>query len=292
MKTTQIFIGALSILFVAVFNNANALILSGDLTSSGQYTDESISTQGTTTIKTGAYVELEAQTFIEIGPGFQIEDGGKLKITVTPPEPEACISVGSADPLLTGNVTSCEYYINGEISTQGTTSVNPGVTLKLYAEETVSFYEGFKVELGGVLLAVASPDSDGDLILDFVETEYGCSNPELADSDGDLLSDSEEDENHNGVIEPQETSPCNKDTDGDKMDDYWERKFALNPKNASDSQGDPDEDGLTNYMEYYFRGDDPENPASDPTDTSSLPPKGTYYEYDELGRVKKIIRIK
>ncbi len=37
---------------------------------------------------------------------------------------------------------------------------------------------------------------------------------------------------------------------------------------------------------------DKANSASDPTDTNSLPPKGTYYEYDELGRIKKIIRIK
>ncbi|MBU1195374.1 MAG: hypothetical protein KKE62_18960 [Proteobacteria bacterium] len=198
-----------------------------------------------------------------------------------------------AAPLtLTGNVASGEYYINDLIQTQGTTVINSGVTLKIYAEDGISFNIGFKVESGGVLVAVASPDTDGDLILDFVERLYSCSNYLSADSDGDLLSDNQEDVNHNGRIDALETSPCTPDSDNDRMSDYWELRYGLNPLDNADAKIDSDGDGLTNYMEYNFRGPDDANPQSDPTSAASLPAKGTHYIYDELGRIKKIIRIK
>ncbi len=190
------------------------------------------------------------------------------------------------DLTLTGDLTTGWHYINGSISTQGTTTVNAGVDLDLIAQTTISFNPGFQVMLGGTLRASSSPDTDGDLILDLVEERSGCQNPNLTDSDGDGLSDSEEDNNRNGIHELalNETSACNADTDGDKMSDGWEVNNSLNPL-VDDADEDPDGDKLTNYIEYYFN-------SSDPLDGDSLPPKGTFYEYDELGRVKKIIRIK
>ncbi len=188
------------------------------------------------------------------------------------------------DIVLTGNMSSGWHYINGSISTQDATTVGAGVDLDLIAQTTIAFNPGFAVLLGGTLKAATSPDTDGDLLLDTVEQRSGCSNYQSEDTDGDGLSDSDEDVNHNGIIDALETSPCNSDTDNDKMDDGWEVTYDLDPL-VNDADDDPDDDKLTNYMEYYFN-------ASDPRDDSSLPPKGTYYEYDELGRIKKIIRIK
>ncbi|WDP90453.1 MAG: hypothetical protein HUN04_12410 [Desulfobacter sp.] len=190
--------------------------------------------------------------------------------------------------ILTGNLPSGWHYINGIIASKDITTINPGVYLDLVAQIRVKLNPGFRVLPGGRLRAVASPDSDGDRIHDVVErrSDAGCMNPNLEDTDGDGLSDSQEDTNRNGIHEPElnETSPCNADTDGDKMNDKWEIDHGLNPL-ADDAGLDPDGDGLTNYMEYYFK-------VSDPHDANSLPPKGTYYEYDELGRIKKIVRIK
>jgi hypothetical protein len=46
------------------------------------------------------------------------------------------------------------------------------------------------------------------------------------------------------------------DTDKDGMPDKWEKKFGLNPKDASDANLDSDKDGYTN-IEEYINGIDP-----------------------------------
>ena len=47
-----------------------------------------------------------------------------------------------------------------------------------------------------------------------------------------------------------------KDTDGDGMPDKWERKYGLDPNDASDANGDLSGDGYTN-IEKYINGIDP-----------------------------------
>lgn len=190
------------------------------------------------------------------------------------------------DLILTGTLTSGWHYINGGITTQGATVINPGVDLDLAAQTRIRFNPGFKVLSGGTLRAAASPDTDTDTILDIVEQRSGCQNHLLADTDGDGLADNIEDTNKNGIHEPGlgETSACSDDTDGDGMKDKWELDYGLDPL-VDDAGLDPDGDGLSNFYEHYFG-------ASDPLDGNSLPPRGTHYEYDELGRIKKIIRIK
>ncbi len=188
--------------------------------------------------------------------------------------------------ILTGTLPSGVHYINGIIATKDSTTLNAGVTLDLVAQTHVRLNPGLRVLPGATLKATASPDTDGDRIHNYIERRSGCQNPNAQDTDGDGLSDSQEDANRNGLHELalSETSACNSDTDGDKIDDKWELDNSLDPL-ADDAGEDPDGDNLTNYLEYYFN-------SSDPQDGSSLPPKGTYYEYDDLGRVKKIVRIK
>ncbi len=51
------------------------------------------------------------------------------------------------------------------------------------------------------------------------------------------------------------------DSDGDGMDDDWERAHGLDPGNRADGSEDSDHDGLTN-LEEYRAGTDPHDPAS------------------------------
>ncbi len=52
------------------------------------------------------------------------------------------------------------------------------------------------------------------------------------------------------------------DDDNDGMPDWWEKKYGLNPLDASDRNTDLDGDGLTNYQEYLY-GTNPRNPDTD-----------------------------
>jgi len=52
------------------------------------------------------------------------------------------------------------------------------------------------------------------------------------------------------------------DADGDKVSDAWETEHGLNPSDPTDSDQDPDRDGLTNFEEFRT-GTDPQNPDTD-----------------------------
>ncbi len=53
------------------------------------------------------------------------------------------------------------------------------------------------------------------------------------------------------------------DDDGDKMPNYWELMYGLNPSDPADADDDPDGDGAANLQEYLG--------GSDPTDINSIP---------------------
>ncbi len=52
------------------------------------------------------------------------------------------------------------------------------------------------------------------------------------------------------------------DSDGDRIPDYWESLYHLNPNDPADATADPDHDGLTNLQEYLA--------GTDPTDSNSV----------------------
>ena len=56
------------------------------------------------------------------------------------------------------------------------------------------------------------------------------------------------------------------DCDGDRMPDYWERSYGLNPYDPTDAKLDTDHDGYTNLQEY-LANTDPTNPQSHPRTT-------------------------
>jgi len=79
--------------------------------------------------------------------------------------------------------------------------------------------------------------------------------------------------------------PASYDTDHDGMPDAWEGTYGLNPTNASDGNGDPDQDSYTN-VEEFLNGTAPTiaslppppstpDPTIPPAPTPTLPPSDT-----------------
>lgn len=102
-----------------------------------------------------------------------------------------------------------------------------------------------------------------------------ATNDPSGDYDGDQLTNLQECQlGYN----PNENNP---DNDGDGLPDAWELQyFGLDLSN--DRNGDADGDGISNWIEYKL--------GTDPTAASEKGP-GIYYQYDELGRIRKIERI-
>ena len=70
-------------------------------------------------------------------------------------------------------------------------------------------------------------DFDGDGISDAAENASPCLDNNDADTDDDGITDGEEDLNFNGIIESNETDPCESDTDKDGIQDGTERGYTL-----------------------------------------------------------------
>ena len=84
-------------------------------------------------------------------------------------------------------------------------------------------------------------DDDGDGVSDIMDT-FPLDAFESADSDGDGVGD-------NADFFPN-SAEYSLDSDLDQMPDAWERKYGLNPTDASDAAMDQDNDGYTALEEY------------------------------------------
>jgi Ca2+-binding RTX toxin-like protein len=87
----------------------------------------------------------------------------------------------------------------------------------------------------------ADADDDNDNVMDVLDI-FPLDAFESADSDGDGVGD-------NADFFPN-SAEYSLDSDLDQMPDEWERKYGLNPTDASDALLDQDNDGLTALEEY------------------------------------------
>ena len=109
------------------------------------------------------------------------------------------------------------------------------------------------------------PDTDDDGLPDGAEVAIG-SDPLDPDTDGDGLKDGEEDVNHNGRVDSNETSPVKADTDTDGLTDGEEKKiYDTNPLDP-----DTDDGGRADGAEITA-GTDPLDPTDDIPDTGEPP---------------------
>ncbi|MEY2930225.1 MAG: hypothetical protein RL033_974 [Pseudomonadota bacterium] len=121
--------------------------------------------------------------------------------------------------------------------------------------------------LDGLERGLLVPESSGldpdatDLGVFVADTEpFSTTDPLVADTDGDTLLDGAEDQNHDGLRQPNETDPNLFDTDGDGLSDGWEVDqnnrgtcgVAFDPT-SSDAAADFDGDDLNNLAEFELR---------------------------------------
>lgn len=127
--------------------------------------------------------------------------------------------------------------------------------------DSFEFIHGFDPSPSGA--GDGALDSDGDGVINAHE-ETLANDPRNPDSNGNGINDGNEDFDSDGLTNAAElnvhnTDPINPDSDGDQMPDGWEVEYGLDPNDDSGEdgqEGDPDEDGVSNFDEY-LNGTDP-----------------------------------
>jgi hypothetical protein len=199
---------------------------------------------------------------------------------------------------LSGALSGVYATENGQVIVQGSCLINSGANAILIGDG-ITFQSGFQVKTGGGLVTMIA-DYDG--LPDPWEVTYF----------GNLYSGPNDDPDGDGVTNLQEyqqgTNPAvyAPDSDGDGLPDTWERMYFGNLLQGPND--DPDGDGLSNLQEYTQGSDPRANPSADSDgdgiinsveellgtdlyDSTSRPEIGSYFQYDELGRVKQVIRV-
>jgi hypothetical protein len=136
-------------------------------------------------------------------------------------------------------------------------------------------------------------DTDGDGLPDELE-KTGCTDWQDADTDDDGILDGDEDVNHNGAIDADETDPCDVDSDNDGIQDGTELGYTLADVDSDTVLGVfiPDEDDTTTTDptnddtdgDGVKDGDEDTNHngrvdpgETDPDDRNSIPKSGTLF---------------
>lgn len=168
------------------------------------------------------------------------------------------IILSAAGSVAPANATYTWYKGATQIGTGMMASVNLAMgTHEIFLKVCVG--NGCAVDTLTVKVAGPCADSDMDGLTDDVEDQLGT-DPNNPDTDGDGLKDGEEDANHNGRVDANETNPLDSDSDDDGLKDGIEVKGG-NPTNPLDP--DSDNDGLLDGVE-----DRDHDGVVDPTETN------------------------
>ncbi|WP_233612040.1 Ig-like domain-containing protein [Corallococcus sp. AB045] len=179
-------------------------------------------------------------------------------------------------PLADGTYTVTAVSTNGA----GTNSTTATTTFTVNQAGTVDTDNDGLTDAEEVLAGTDpnNPDTDGDGIPDGIEVKVGGTDPLDDDSDDDGILDGNEDKDHDGVVDADETDPNNPDTDGDGLTDGVELGLTQPQGDDTDStrfvadkdpstktnplDDDTDDDGLTDGNE-----DANHDGLKDPTET-------------------------
>jgi len=199
----------------------------------------------------------------------------------------SCILFGGAgiapalDDLVLDGTLSQPYYGNakGNILTGTNCTITSGYNVTFSTFYEITLNPGFETLSNCVFTADVNDqtDSDSDGLPDWWEYAFF----------GDLSQTAGGDPDNDGMTNLLEyqyrTDPTVdlSDSDYDGLEDIWE----LNNFGDLDEtgQGDFDNDGVANEVEFWL--------GTDPADPNNIPEPGTYYEYDAMGRIKKVIKI-
>ena len=147
------------------------------------------------------------------------------------------------DGLTDGNCGSEDLNSNG--------IVDPGET------DPTHFYTDADGISDGVEKGLAQPESttDTNMVVFIPDADpFTKTDPTKFDTDADGISDGEEDANHNGAVDPGESSPIQKDTDGDTIIDSRDNCLSI----ANPDQKDTNNNGIgdaCDIKEQFIRGD-------------------------------------
>jgi hypothetical protein len=189
-------------------------------------------------------------------------------------------TVSADDLIITGSLNGT-YLSDSNIYSQGTCTTEFGSSAILEAPFSIILQPGFHAKTGSSVDAKIGDglDSDSDLLPDWWENKFFGNVDQAADDDPD----------DDGLTNMQEyilgTDPTDgeTDSDGDGLADGWELSY-FTSLDIAEYHGDNDSDGIENFIEQKFE--------TDPNDPESKPKPGCTYEYDALGRIKKVYRIK
>ncbi|NPC68618.1 OmpA family protein [Corallococcus exiguus] len=179
-------------------------------------------------------------------------------------------------PLADGTYTVTAVSTNGA----GTNSTTATTTFTVNTAGTVDSDNDGLTDEEEILAGTDpnNPDTDGDGIPDGIEVKVGGTDPLDSDSDDDGILDGNEDKDHDGIVDADETDPNNPDTDGDGLtdgvelgltepqgDDTDPSKFVADKDPSTKTNpldDDSDDDGLTDGNE-----DSNHDGKVDPTET-------------------------
>jgi len=182
-------------------------------------------------------------------------------------------AVVAADLVLTALSAADYYESSGNIIAQANCVVTPGRDVTFVGIGNVILRAGFRVLPGGKFAARIGDDdglSNACELQYFGHLDYGPAD----DPDHDGLSNDEE------CALNLKPNIADFDNDDDQLPDRWEIDYFGDI--ASGRNQDADGDGVSNYVEYKLN--------TNPT-VKDLPGPGLHYEYDALGRIKRIYRI-
>lgn len=241
---------------------AEDIVLQGQLQNGYYISDGNVSTQGVCTVENNGYIWIVAQGTITLNPGFSVQTGSIFGTVIGEP-----INLPPGlDYDLNTMPDGCELQYFGALGQSP--AADPD-------SDTLTNLEECQI---GANPTVYNTDNDADGLPDRWEIDYFGNIAQLpgADPDGDTLTNLEE------YQIGSDPNSHNTDNDADGLPDRWELDHFGDL--AQGPQGDFDGDGYTNYAEFITE--------SDPSNSSIKPNPGLFYEYDAVGRIKRIIRIR